>query len=138
MQGVAWSPSGDEVWFTATKSGSAQNLRGATLSGRVRDITNVPGGMWIQDVRNGLALTITHQQRAGIRGLPPGSTDERELGWFGWSIPKDISRDGKQILFEEEGEGGGPGYIVFLRHTDGSPPVNMGEGRAEAISPDKK
>ena len=138
LQGVAWSPSGDEVWFTSTKSGSAQNLRGVSLSGKVRDITNVPGGMWLEDVRNGLALTIAHQQRIGIRGLPPGGKDEVELGWFGWSLPKDLSRDGKQVLFEEEGEGGGPNYTVFLRDTDGSPPVKIGEGRAEAISPDKK
>jgi Tol biopolymer transport system component len=138
LQGVAWSPLGDEVWFTSTKSGSAQNLRGATLSGKVRDITNVPGGMWLQDVRNGLALAITHQQRIGIRGLPPGAKDEVELGWFGWSVPKDFSRDGKQVLFEEEGEGGGPNYSVFLRDTDGAPPVKIGEGRAEAISPDRK
>jgi Tol biopolymer transport system component len=94
--------------------------------------------MWLEDVRNGLALTIAHQQRIGIRGLPPGGKDEVELGWFGWSLPKDLSRDGKQVLFEEEGEGGGPNYTVFLRDTDGSPPVKIGEGRAEAISPDKR
>jgi eukaryotic-like serine/threonine-protein kinase len=138
LQGVAWSPTGDEIWFTSTRSGSSQNLRGATLSGKVRDITNVPGGMWLQDVRNGLALTITHQQHIGIRGLAPGETAERELGWFGWSIPRDFSRDGKKLLFEEEGEGGGPNYTVFLRDTDGSPPVRIGEGRAEAISPDNR
>jgi hypothetical protein len=115
LQGVAWSPSGDEVWFTSTKSGSAQNLRGVSLSGKVRDITSVPGGMWLQGMRNGLALTSTHQQRIGIRGLPPGG-----------------------VLFEEEGEGGGPNCTVFLRDTDGSPPVKIGEGRAEAISPDRK
>ena len=138
LQGIAWSPTGDEIWFTSTRSGSSQNLRGATLSGKVRDITNVPGGMWLQDVRNGLALTITHQQHIGIRGLAPGEAAERELGWFGWSIPRDFSRDGKKLLFEEEGEGGGPNYTVFLRDTDGSPPVRIGEGRAEAISPDNK
>ena len=70
--------------------------------------------------------------------LAPGATDERELGWFGWSIPRDFSRDGKKVLFEEEGEGGGPNYTVFVRDTDGSPPVRIGEGRAEAISPDNK
>jgi Tol biopolymer transport system component len=138
LQGVAWSPAGDEVWFTATKTGSAQNLRGATLGGKVRDITNVPGGMWLQDVHNGLALTIARQTRISIRGLAPGATEERELGWFGWSIARDISRDGRKVLFEEEGEGGGPNYTVFLRDTDGSPPVKIGEGRAEAISPDNK
>jgi len=60
------------------------------------------------------------------------------LGWFGWSIPRDISRDGHKIIFEEEGNGGGANYTVFLRDTDGSPPARIGEGDAEAISPDNK
>jgi Tol biopolymer transport system component len=138
LEGIVWSPAGDEVWFSGTKNGSAQNLRGVTLSGKLRTIANVPGGMWLQDIRNGVALTITHQQRVGIRGLAPGAKEEVELGWFGWAIPRDLSRDGKKVLFEEEGEGGGPNYTVFLRDTDGSPPVRIGEGAGEAISPDGK
>ena len=138
LEGVQWSPAGDEIWFTATRTGSATNLRGVTLAGKERIITNVPGGMWLEDLRNGTALMITNQQRIGIRGLAPGASEERELGWFGWSLPRDISRDGKKVLFEEEGEGGGPNYTVFLRDTDGSPPVRIGEGIGAAISPDTK
>jgi hypothetical protein len=70
--------------------------------------------------------------------MAPGGKEERELGWFGWSIPRDISRDGRKILFEEEGNGGGPNYTVFLRDTDGSPPVRIGEGLALTLSPDAK
>jgi WD40 repeat protein len=138
VEGVEWSPKGDEIWFTATRSGSATNLRGVTLSGKERSIANVPGGMWLEDMRDGTALMITHQQRLGIRGLAPGAKQEVELGWFGWSLPRDISHDGKKILFEEEGEGGGPNYTVFLRDTNGSPPVRIGEGMGQAISPDGK
>ena len=115
--------SGDEIWFTSSGNGSAANPRAVTLSGKLRTITNVPGGVWLQDMRNGTALMVTHQQRIGIRGMAPGGKEERELGWFGWSIVRDISRDGQEILFEEEGNGGGPNYTVFLRDTDGSPPV---------------
>src|SRR5271169_591038 len=60
VQGVQWSPAGDEIWFTASDTGSAQNLRGVSLAGKLRTITNVPGGMWLQDLRNGVALMITH------------------------------------------------------------------------------
>ena len=74
----------------------------------------------------------------GIRAMPPGGKEEHELGWFGWSLPRDISRDGKKVLFEEEADGGGPNYTVFLRDTDGSPPVRIGDGTGEAISPDNK
>src|SRR5580700_6436064 len=138
IQGVLWSPAGDEIWFTASNSGSALNPMAVTLSGKLRSITNVPGGVWLQDMRNGAALVITHQQRIGIRGMPPGGKEEHELGWFGWSIARDISRDGHKVLFEEEGNGGGPNYTVFLRDTDGSPPARIGEGDAMTISPDNK
>jgi eukaryotic-like serine/threonine-protein kinase len=138
LEGIQWAPSGDELWFTATRNGSAENLHGVTLAGKERVITNVPGGMWLQDQRDGLALMVAHQIRIGIRGKSPSGKDERELGWLGWSLLKDISRDGKKILFEEDGDGGGPAYTVFIRDTDGSPPVRIGNGTGEAISPDNK
>jgi WD40 repeat protein len=138
LQGILWSPAGDEIWFTCTSTGQASNPRAVTLSGKLRTMTNVPGGMWLEDLRNGKVLTVTNHARLGIRGMEPGGKEEHELGWFGWSELRDISRDGKKILFEEEGDGGGPNYTVFLRDTDGSPPARIGEGRAVAISPDGK
>ena len=81
---------------------------------------------------------VTHQERVGIRGMAPGGKEERELGWFGWSNLRDISRDGHKIVFDEEGNGGGANYTVFLRDTDGSPPARIGEGEPKAISPDAK
>jgi Tol biopolymer transport system component len=137
-QGLVWPPSGDEVWFSATKAGSSHAVWAVTLSGKLRTITNVPGGMWLEDMRNGVALMVTNQQRIGIRGMAPDGKEERELGWFGWSILRDISSDGRKILFEEEGDGGGPNYTVYLRDIDGSPPARIGDGLAVAISPDSK
>jgi Tol biopolymer transport system component len=138
LEGISWSPKGDEVWFTGTRTGSATNLQGVTLAGKERTIANVPGGMWIEDMRGDAALMVTQHHRIGIRGLAPGAKQEVELGWFGWSLVRDISRDGREILFEEEGDGGGPNYTVYLRNTDGSPPVKMNEGYAGAISPDDR
>jgi eukaryotic-like serine/threonine-protein kinase len=138
LEGIQWSRSGDELWFAASDSGASDQLRAVTLSGKVRAVANVPGGMWFEDLQGGQALMITHQERVDIRGVPPGGKEEKDLSWLGWSELRDISRDGKKILFEEEAEGGGPNYSVFLRDTDGSPPVRIGEGLAGAISPDGK
>lgn len=138
LQGVVWSPAGDEIWFTAANNGSAGNPRAVTLSGKVRTITNVPGGVWLEDVQNGVALMLAHRRRIGIRGMPPNGKEERELGWFGWSVLTDMTPDGRKVLFDEEGDGGGPNYTIFLRDTDGSPPVRIGEGVGLAISPDAK
>lgn len=138
LQGIVWSPAGDEIWFTASDTGSASNPRAITLSGKVRAITNVPGGMWLEDVRNGTTLVVTHHRRIGIRGMPPGGKEERELGWFGWSILADLTPDGRKVLFDEESDGGGADYTVFLRDTDGSPPVRIGGGVSLAVSSDGK
>jgi Tol biopolymer transport system component len=138
IEGVLWSPGGDEVWFTSTNTGGSNNPHAVSLSGRVRAMANVPGGVWLQDMRNGLVLTVANHTRLGIRGVEPGGKQEHELGWFGWSELRDISRDGRKIIFDEEGDGGGANYTVFVRDTDGSPPARIGEGVAVAISPDSK
>jgi eukaryotic-like serine/threonine-protein kinase len=138
LQGILWSPRGDEVWFTSTNIGGNANPHAATLSGKVRSITNAPGGMWLEDQRNGLTLMVTHRRRIGIRGMPPKGKEEHELGWFDASILSDLTTDGRKVLFEEAGDGGGPNYTVFVRDSDGSPPVRIGEGVGLAISPDEK
>jgi Tol biopolymer transport system component/tRNA A-37 threonylcarbamoyl transferase component Bud32 len=138
IEGLVWSPDANELWFAATKSGSGDEPHAVSLSGKERSITNVPGGMWLEDLRNGTVLAVAQHQRIGIKGLAPGAKEERELGWFGWSLLHDISRDGHKILFTEAADGGGPNYTVFLRDTDGSPPLKIGEGAGMSISPDGK
>src|SRR3989449_9978700 len=41
--GLAWSPFGDEVWFTATATGFSRSLRGVSLSGKLRELLSAPG-----------------------------------------------------------------------------------------------
>jgi hypothetical protein len=76
--------------------------------------------------------------RVGILAQAPGAPRERDLAWYDWSLLNDLSADGRSVLFSESGEGGGPGYSVSLRATDGSPAVRLGEGEANSISADGK
>jgi len=78
------------------------------------------------------------EQRASIMGMARGATKERDLSWQDWSLPVDISRDGKALLFDEQGEQTGPNYTVAMRDLTGSPPVALGEGMAGDFSPDGK
>jgi hypothetical protein len=71
-------------------------------------------------------------------GLPPGQTKERDLSWLDWSVPGSLSADGKMVLFQESGEGGVPKYATYLRNTDGSPAIRLGEGSGLSLSPDGK
>jgi len=137
--GAAWSPSGDEVWFTATASGFSRSLRGVTLSGKLRELLSAPGTLTLHDVgAGGRALISRHALRAGVIGLAPGENKERDLSWQDWTVPIDISEDGKQILFIEAGEAGGGEYAVFSRDTTGASAVRLGQGSARAFSPDGK
>jgi dipeptidyl aminopeptidase/acylaminoacyl peptidase len=69
-------------------------------------------------------------------GMTAGSNKERDLSWLDWSAPKDLSPDGKMLLFTESGEAGGENYSTYLRGTDGSPAVRLGDGLSFALSPD--
>ncbi len=137
--GAAWSPSGDEIWFTATATGFSRSLRGATLSGKVRELLSAPGTLTLHDVgSSGQALISRDAMRAGGIGLAPGETKERDLSWQDWTVPTDISEDGKLMLFIEAGEAGGGEYAVFTRDTTGTSAVRLGQGSAYAFSPDGK
>lgn len=137
--GLAWQPSGNEVWYSAAEKGSGRAVRAVTLDGRVRTVLSVPGTLTLGDVaRDGAVLLVHEDQRRGIYGLPPGAAKEQDLSWLDWSQPIALSDDGKTLLITEEADGGGPGYSVFLRRTDGSPAVKLGTGEALAMSADGK
>ena len=137
VQGLAWSPDGSEIWFTATRTGGDRSMYATDLSGKVRLLARVPGELTILDVgKEGNVLLTRGNDRAGMIGLAPGEPKEKDLSWLDWSVPGSLSADGKMILFQESGEGGGPHYAVYLRNTDGSPAIRLGEGTGLSLSPD--
>jgi Tol biopolymer transport system component len=138
VQGLAWSPQG-EVWFTGARSGANRALYASALSGNPRLLARVTGILTLHDVsRDGRALMTHDTNRQEILARGPGSEKERDLSWLDWSQATDLSPDGKTLLFSESGEGGGPGYSVYVRKMDGSPAVRLGEGGAGGLSPDGK
>jgi hypothetical protein len=136
-QGLAWLPSGQEIWFTGSERGSARALLAVTLSAVVRTVDRTPGNLMLGDIgKDGSVLLIHDNGRRGIIGLGVGETRERDLSWLDWSQPLALTDDGKTLLISEQGDGGGPGYSVYLRKTDGSPAVRLGGGDAQGLSPD--
>jgi hypothetical protein len=138
-EGLAWSPDGREVWFSATQAGLERRIYAVDLAGHMRLSYRAPGGVTLQDIApDGGVLLTRDEMRVGMRALAPGATKERELSWLDWSLPTALSADGKTVLFDEEGEGGGPSYTVAIRDLTGSPPTPLGEGMAGDFSPDGK
>ena len=96
----------------------------------------VPETLTLQDVApDGRILVSSDTLRAGILGEGPSGQPEIELGWRTFSNAQAISDDGKKVLFLESGEGASQGYDLYLRDTDGSPPVRLGMGSPRDISP---
>jgi serine/threonine protein kinase/Tol biopolymer transport system component len=139
IRGLAWSPSGKEVWFTASSVGANRALYGVTLSGKVRLVYRVDGSLHLMDAApSGQVLLVDENERFEMMGREATRKEDRDLSWFDWSLAGDLSSDGKTALFTEGGEGGGPSYSVYMRGLDGSAAVKLGEGSGWAISPDGK
>jgi eukaryotic-like serine/threonine-protein kinase len=137
--GIAWRPDGREVWFTAAKADEIKALRAVTVDGEERLVTRALGQVDLQDIsRDGRVLVTQPDFRQELLALPPGATSERDLTWLGLSVLADMSADGTRVLFSELALGGGAGEFVYLRTTDGSPAVRLGEGSALSLSPDGK
>jgi eukaryotic-like serine/threonine-protein kinase len=146
-QGLAWTPDGEEIWFTASELGLFHYITAVTPSGKQRLVTRVPGSLVLFDIwRDGRVLLARSDRRREVMALYDGTTKERDLSWLDYSYPADLSADGKTLLFDEEGIGGGVQYgdaqdltyAVYIRNTDGTPAIRLGEGAAAALSPDQK
>ena len=142
LHGLAWSPSGDEVWFTGSRTGKggSSTLYAVTLDGRQRTVFAAPGTLKLNDIsRDGQRILLTRgTTRGGIIGLGVNGTPERDLSWLDYSTVADLSADGKTLLFYEWGEGVGAVSTIFIRKTDGSEAVQLGVGRPLALSPDAR
>lgn len=139
-QGAVWSPDGKEIWYSAAPEGSDRAIFAVSVSGTVRALARAPGDLLIQDILpDGRVLVTRNDLRRETRGLGPAEKTERDLSWMDWGFARDITPDGKTFIFEEQGNGGGPNYSVFIRGTDAAPAVKLTDfGNAAAISPDGK
>jgi DNA-binding beta-propeller fold protein YncE len=145
IQGIAWSPDGKEIWFTASKSGTDRTLYATSLDGKQRIVARLPGALMLLDIaKDGRVLLVRATWRRELLGVFADDAKQRELSWLDYTYPSDLSSDGKTLLFDEEGGGGalaysktgGLTYAVYIRKTDGTPAVLLGEGGAVALSPD--
>jgi Tol biopolymer transport system component len=133
--GLAWSPSGDELWVSTISNGGS-SLEAVRMTGEKRPLLHLAGVVRLLDVApGGRALLTLSSLWQGFSGLAPGEARERDLSWSDVVLAKDLSADGRTVLFDEQGSSS---PSVYVRGTDGSPAVRLGDGLAKILSPDGK
>ena len=138
LQGLAWSRTGTEVWFTAADAGAERHLFGVSLSGKQRGVLTTPQGARLLDIAaDGRILFSIERQQPEIAGIDPATGKERRgLEWFDGSSVGDILPDGQAIVCTEWGGPSGALYLQVYRKLDGSAPVALGPGGQPRFSPD--
>ncbi|HET7498800.1 MAG TPA: protein kinase [Candidatus Eisenbacteria bacterium] len=137
---LAWRPDGSEIWYSATAEGEGAGLIYAvTLEGRVRVVYQTLGWPVLYDFsQSGDALIGRMKPRlrlqTGTRSA--AGADTVELSWLDWSLARDLTEDGSMALFDETGPGVMHGAAVYVRSTDGSAAIRIGEGVGMGLMPD--
>jgi hypothetical protein len=99
----------------------------------------VPAALQLEDIwRDGKVLLSRQSWRRELSGLIAGMAKEQDFSWLDYSFPAEMSADGKRLLFDEEGVGGGGNYSVYLRKTAEDSAVRLGDGESVTLSPDGK
>jgi serine/threonine protein kinase/Tol biopolymer transport system component len=138
LEGLAWSPDGAEVFFSASIAGTNYQPRGVTLAGKQRLVLPTAGSALIFDTaRGGRWLVARNSLQESVVAQNPATGKEHDLSWLDFSVFPTMSRDGSMVAFSEESSAAGANYSMVVRKTDGSPAVVLGEGIGP-LSPDGK
>lgn len=127
------------MWFSASEGneGWADQIRALDPSGKQRMLLRLPGFTRLHDVaRDGRVLLSKEEWRGELPFVGPKNAKPLDLSWLDNPVLCDLSGDGNTVIFSEVGAAGGSAYLLYLRRTDGSPAVRLGEGFSGAISPD--
>ncbi len=145
VRGMAWGPSGNEIWFTASENAEPQKLMAVDRKGKLRNILQSPGYLWLQDISaSGKVLLGDSQEGGGISfhaadSHGPAETADRPVDVASESNEVDgISADGTQLSVTYSGANSGFDYTVYFAKNDGSTPVRIGDGAGIGITPDGK
>jgi hypothetical protein len=134
--GVAWNRAGTEVVVGGASPGELAALWVARSGQEPRVLYRGTGNLLIQDVnRDGRLLVSQRDWRQELVVTRPDAPPQ-SVEWLDWASVAGLSDDGKKILSFESGVAASPNLLVVLRNLDQPAPVQLGIGRALALSPD--
>ncbi|MGB9492163.1 MAG: protein kinase [Terriglobales bacterium] len=129
LEGLAWAPSGKEIWFSAAESGEQFCIHAVSVSGKQRTVHCSTASTRILDIApSGRVLVSAEEREVGMTLLEHGTNRERSLNWLDYPVIPVLTPDGSTLLFTDSSERAGNTYEVYIRKTDGSAPVRIAEG----------
>jgi hypothetical protein len=139
VRGLAWTPGGDEVWYTAASAGTQYELWASAPGRKERRIFSAPAGLLLNDIaKDGRALIAQYDREIRIEGVFEGEAAPRDLSWLNSSFAQSIARDGHKILLTHFGQGSSPNYDLYVRGAHDAQATRVGEGQGQEFSPDGK
>ena len=142
LEALAWSADGREIWYSGATTESNWPIRAIDpdtfppREGRI--VWFVPHDLLVLDIDARGRVLLTGNATGGVtQGAVGGDVRDRDFTWSGWTVPGHVSRDGRTLILSSQ-DGADPDYSVLVQRLDGSAPVKVGRGRAQALSPDGK
>ncbi|MCU1293116.1 MAG: serine/threonine protein kinase, partial [Bryobacterales bacterium] len=137
--GIAWRPSGSEIWFAAAKQGLNREIYAVSLNSRLRRVASMAAVLDLFDIStSGRVLMGRSVSRLSMYIGEVSHPVPKDISWLDWSRAVALSADGNTLLFDESGEGGGPLYTVYLHHRKEGTTERIGNGRGMDLSADGK
>lgn len=138
LEGIAWPPSGEEVWLAGTTdAGWADSIYALRMNGQERIVLRLPGMLRLHDIsRDGATLLSKDLWRSDLMFRGGNEKSERNLSWLDYAQLRDITDDGKMVSIADWGQAAGTSALAFVRKTDGSPAVKLGAWDEPVLSPD--
>jgi hypothetical protein len=131
-RGLAWPPGDRELWVC-----DGSRVIALAMDGTQRIVMEDLRSIALQDIgSDGRLLLASDQHRVGLSGRFETDKSERDLTWFDYSVARDLSPDGRSLLFFEAGEIAPADYLIALRHEGDAAPIKMGEGYPTSLSAD--
>ena len=99
--GLAWAPSGNEIWFTATRPNrNAPHLLAVSLSGVERTVHRAPDWLVLHDISaDGRVLLSRNTISINMACKPRQDAREHDLTWQMASTARALSTDGETVIF---------------------------------------
>src|SRR3954465_12227427 len=91
--GLAWVPSGKEIWFSASQAGFTLAVYAVFTANRLRKVSNTPFSVHLFDIaRDGRALISLDDMRVSMTAQLAGDRRARDVSQLDSSRVDDISR----------------------------------------------